>query len=347
MAKADLEFISMCKDVLANGTSSEGQKIRAVWPSDGTPAHTTALFGVVNRFDLSAEFPALTLRKTPIKTATEELLWIWQKKSNNIHDLNAHVWDQWADEEGSIGKAYGYQLGLKHRCKDVTEDGLIKAFHGYRFFDAVASQNPGLFSRLDHTFDLNELRTARACQDPNTGRLAAVYDPVQMVWYMDQVDKVIYDLINNPFSRRIMTTLWEPADLDDMALQPCAWNCTFMVEKKPGHDKLTLNMHLHQRSQDILAAWAFNTAQYAVLQHMLAQVAGMEVGMMVHSDVNCHIYDRHIPAIKELISREPQPAPEFWLNPEVKDFYAFTKDDVELRNYQVAGPQITGIEVAV
>lgn len=346
MSLADMEFKSMCEDVLANGTSSEGQQIRAKW-ADGSPAHTTALFGVVNRFDLSKEFPALTLRKTPIKTATEEMLWIWQKKSNNINDLAAHVWDQWADETGSIGKAYGYQLGLKHRCKDVTEEGLKKVFPNYKFYDVIASQNLGLFSNLDHTFDPNELRTARVCQDVSIGRIAAIYDTVQMVWYMDQVDKVLYDLINNPFSRRIMTTLWEPADLDDMNLQPCAWNCTFMVEQRPDHDKLTLNMYLHQRSQDILAAWAFNTAQYAVLQHMLAQVCDMEVGMMIHSDVNCHIYDRHVPAVKELISREPKPAPEFWLNPFVKDFYAFTKDDVELRNYEVAGPQITDIEVAV
>ena len=161
---------------------------------------------------------------------------------------------------------------------------------------------------MDHTFDLmaDENKNANLLLCENAfGRIAAVYDNQHKVWYMDQVDKVIYDLINNPFSRRIMTTLWEPADLDDMHLQPCAWNCTFMVEQKPDHDKLTLNMHLHQRSQDILAAWAFNTAQYAVLQHMLAQVCGMEVGMMLHSDVNCHIYDRHIPAIKELLSRKP------------------------------------------
>ncbi len=345
MSKADIEFVQTCKAIINDGFSTQGQTVRAKW-KDGTPAHTTALFGVVNRFDLSEEFPALTLRYTPIKTATEEMLWIWQRKSNNIHDLDAHIWDSWADENGSIGNAYGYQLGIKHRCKDVTGEGLRKAFPGYVSFSAFAPDNSGLCSDLDHTFGAKGADFVTVFRDPKTGRVAAVYDFVQAVWYVDQVDKVIYDLINNPFSRRIMTTLWNPADLDDMRLQPCAWNVTFMVEQKPGHEKLTLNMFLHQRSQDVLSAWAFNTAQYAVLQHMLAQVTGMEVGVMVHSDVNCHIYDRHIPAITELISREPQPAPEFWLNPEVKDFYAFTKDDVALRNYKVAGEQIE-IEVAV
>lgn len=347
MSKADLEFIRMCKDVLEHGTSSEGQKIRAVWPSDGTPAHTTALFGVINRFDLSEEFPALTLRKTPIKTATEELLWIWQRKSNNIRDLEAHVWDSWADETGSIGKAYGYQLGIKHRCKDVTEEGLYKAFPRYEIACELLYETGLKPDRFDRYLQLSASDVVTVFRDPVTRRVAAVQKLGSDVWCMDQVDKVIYDLINNPFSRRIMTTLWDPADLDDMALQPCAWNVTFMVEKKPGHDKLTLNMMLQQRSQDILAAWAWNTVSYSCLLAIISQVVGMEAGVFLHSDVNCHIYDRHIPAIKELIAREPQPAPTLWINPDIKDFYAFTKNDVELRNYKVAGPQITGIEVAV
>jgi thymidylate synthase len=145
-----------------------------------------------------------------------------------------------------------------------------------------------------------------------------------------------------------MTTIWNPEDLDEMNLQPCAYSVTFVVTQDPGCEKLTLNMILNQRSQDILAAWAWNTAQYAVLQHMMAQVCDMIPGEFVHIDANAHIYaPRHIPAIQELISRTPQPAPEFWLDPEIHDFYRFTKDSVKLINYQVAGDQITDIEIAI
>ncbi|NLC75348.1 MAG: thymidylate synthase [Clostridiales bacterium] len=343
MSLADEEFITMCKDVLSNGCSSKGQKVRAHWP-DGTPAYTTAKFGVVNRFDLSKEFPAVTLRRVAVKSATDELLWIWQKKSNNIHDLDSHIWDEWADGEGSIGKAYGYQFAKKHPCKDVTEEGLTKAFPGYLFEEYSAVTAPGCDAEPDYTG--NTGGAMRVCIDTDTGRIAAMRDN-NGPWHLDQVDKVIYDLKVNPFSRRIITTLWDPEELDDMALQPCAWNCVFMVEQRPGHDKLTLNMALNQRSQDILAAWAWNTCQYAVLMHMLAQVCGMEVGEMLHTDINCHIYERHIDAIKELMSRQPKPAPVFWLNPDVTDFYKFTKNDVKFENYEVSGPQITGIEIAI
>ena len=269
----------------------------------------------------------LTLRKTGIKSATDEVLWIWQKKSNNINDLGPHIWDEWADETGSIGKAYGYQMGVKHSCKDVKDEGLVNAFPEYYEF-AVNEDGEAIF------------------RDKETGRVAAVQK--NGVWHVDQVDKVIYDLKNTPFSRRIMTTLWNPEDLDEMHLQPCAYNVTFVVSQEQGNEKLTLNMILNQRSQDVLAAWAWNTCQYAVLQHMIAQVCDMEAGEFVHIDANAHIYaPRHIPAIKELIERTPQPAPEFWLDPEIHDFYRFTKDSVALKNYVVAGEQIRNIEIAV
>lgn len=282
MSYADKVFVAMCQDILENGTSTEGELVRPHW-EDGTSAYTIKKFGVVNRYDLSKEFPAITLRKTYIKSATDELLWIWQKKSNNIHDLKSHVWDEWADENGSIGKAYGYQLGVKHQYKEGM---------------------------------------------------------------MDQVDRVIYDLKNNPYSRRIMTNIYVHADLHEMHLYPCAYSMTFNVTKKPGQDKLVLNAILNQRSQDILAANNWNVCQYAVLMHMLAQVCNMQVGELVHVIADAHIYDRHIPLVQELISREPLPAPTFWLNPEVKDFYKFTRDDVRLDNYQT-GPQITNIPIAV
>lgn len=282
MSLADHIFIDMCKDVIENGTSTEGEKVRPVW-EDGTSAYTIKRFGVVNRYDLRKEFPALTLRKTALKSAMDEILWIWQKKSNNIHDLHSHIWDSWADENGSIGKAYGYQLGVKHQYKEGM---------------------------------------------------------------MDQVDRVIYDLKNNPFSRRIMTNIYVHQDLHEMNLYPCAYSMTFNVTQKKGEDKLTLNAILNQRSQDILTANNWNVAQYAVLVHMLAQVCDMQVGELVHVIADAHIYDRHIPIVEELISRECYDAPTFHLNPEVKDFYKFTRDDVSVDNY-ITGPQVTNIPVAI
>ena len=282
MSLADHIFIDMCNDILTNGTSTEGEKVRPHWP-DGTPAYTIKKFGVVNRYDLSKEFPILTLRRTALKSATDEMLWIWQRKSNNIHDLNSHVWDEWADENGSIGKAYGYQMQVKHQYKEGM---------------------------------------------------------------MDQVDRVIYDLKNNPFSRRIMTNIYVHQDLHEMNLYPCAYSMTFNVTQKAGEDRLTLNAILNQRSQDVLAANNWNVVQYAVLVHMLAQVCDMNVGELVHVIADAHIYDRHIPIIKELICREPFPAPKFWLNPEIKDFYQFTPDDVKLEGYQT-GEQIKDIPIAI
>ena len=282
MSYADDVFIRMCKDIIENGTSTEGEKVRPKW-EDGSFAYTIKQFGVVNRYDLSKEFPALTLRKTGIKSCTDEILWIWQQKSNNIKDLKPKIWDSWADEDGSIGKAYGYQLGVKHQYKEGM---------------------------------------------------------------MDQVDRVIYDLKNNPYSRRIMTNIYVHQDLHEMNLYPCAYSMTFNVTKSPNSDKLRLNAILNQRSQDILAANNWNVCQYAVLIHMLAQVCDMEVGEFVHVIADAHIYDRHIPIIKELIERPTYPAPKFWLNPEVKDFYQFTTDDVRLDDY-ITGPQVTGIPVAI
>lgn len=282
MSLADKIFIDMCQDILDNGVSTEGEKVRPHW-EDGTSAYTIKKFGVVNRYDLSKEFPAITLRKTAIKTCADEMLWIWQKKSNNIKDLNSTVWDEWADENGSIGKAYGYQLGVKHQYKE------------------------GLF---------------------------------------DQVDRVIYDLKNNPFSRRIITNIYVHEDLHEMNLYPCAYSMTFNVTQKKGDEKLTLNAILNQRSQDILAANNWNVCQYAILLHMLAQVCDMQVGELVHVIADAHIYDRHIPIIKELIQRETFEAPKFWLNPDVKDFYAFTRGDIHVEDYQ-ANPQVKNIPIAI
>lgn len=276
MSKADNLFINMCQKILDEGFSSEGQTVRARW-EDGTPAHTIKTFGVVNRYDLQEEFPVLTLRPTAIKLCVDEMLWIWQKKSNNVNDLNSKIWDQWADKDGSIGKAYGYQMSKKYK-----------------------------FSQGE----------------------------------MDQVDNVLWQLKNTPYSRRIMTNIYNFQDLSEMGLEPCAYSMTFNVTGD------TLNGILNQRSQDILAANNWNVVQYSVLLHMLAQVSGLKAGELVHVISDAHIYDRHVPLIKDLIKRETYHAPKFKLNPEIKDFYDFTVDDVVIENYQ-KGPQIINIPIAI
>lgn len=276
MSRADKLFVNMCQDILENGYSSEGQKVRAVW-EDGSPAHTIKTFGVVNRYNLQEEFPALTLRPTSIKSAVDEMLWIWQKKSNNINDLNSKIWDEWADENGSIGKAYGYQMGVKYKFP-----------HGE----------------------------------------------------MDQVDNVIWQLKNTPYSRRILTNIYKFDDLMEMGLEPCAYSVTFNVTGNK------LNAILNQRSQDILAANNWNVVQYSVLVHMLAQVTGLVPGELVHVISDAHIYDRHVPIIEELIKRPQFEAPKFRLNPDVKDFYDFTTDDIIIEDYQ-KNPQIKNIPIAI
>ena len=276
MSKADVLFVNMCEKILKEGFSSEGQTVRARW-EDGTPAHTIKTFGVVNRYDLSEEFPALTLRPTAIKSAVDEILWIWQKKSNNIKDLKSHIWDEWADEDGSIGKAYGYQMGVK-----------------YKFAQGE----------------------------------------------MDQVDNVLWQLKNTPYSRRILTNIYKFDDLSEMNLEPCAYSMTFNVTGNK------LNAILNQRSQDILAANNWNVVQYSVLVHMFAQVSGLVPGELVHVISDAHIYDRHVPIIKELIERPQYPAPKFRLNPAIKNFYDFTTDDIIVEDYQ-KNPQILNIPIAI
>ena len=282
MSYADQVFINMCQDIIENGTSTEGEKVRPKWP-DGSYAYTIKRFGVVNRYDLSKEFPALTLRRTGLKSCMDEILWIYQKKSNNIHDLNSHIWDEWADETGFIGKAYGYQIGVKSHYKEGD---------------------------------------------------------------MDQMDRVLFDLKANPYSRRIMTNTYVFSDLSEMHLYPCAYGVTYNVTKRPGEDRLVLNMILNQRSQDVLAANNWNVCQYAILLMMVAQVSGMVPGELVHVIADAHIYDRHVDIIRELISRPAYPAPKVSLNPEVTDFYAFTTKDLIVEDY-VTGPQIKDIPIAV
>lgn len=282
MSKADGIFISMCSDIIEHGTTTEGQRVRPRW-EDGSPAYTIKRFGVCNRYDLREEFPALTLRRTALKSCMDEVLWIYQRKSSNIHDLKPHIWDEWADETGSIGKAYGYQVGVKSHYPDGD---------------------------------------------------------------FDQMDRVLKDLRENPYSRRIMTNLYTFADLSEMNLYPCAYNAIYNVTQEPGEERPTLNMVLVQRSQDVLAANNWNVCQYAILLMMVAQVSGMNAGELVHMIADAHIYDRHVDVVRELISRPTFPAPVVRLNPDVTDFYDFTTDDLIVENYE-HGPQVKNIPIAV
>ncbi len=282
MSRADEIFIQMCTDIIENGTDTLGQKVRPRW-EDGTTAYTIKRFGVCNRYDLRKEFPALTLRRTAIKSCMDEILWIYQKKSNNIADLGSHIWDEWADASGSIGKAYGYQVGK------------------------VSHYDDGDF---------------------------------------DQMDRVLKDLREQPYSRRIMTNLYNISELSEMNLYPCAYNAIYNVTQEPGKSRPTLNMVLVQRSQDVLTANNWNVCQYAILLMMVAQVSNMEAGELVHMIADAHIYDRHVDIVRELISRPTYPAPRVRLNVTVRDFYEFTTDDLVVEDYE-HGPQITNIPVAI
>lgn len=263
MSYADTLFINCCRNILDYGFSDEHLTVRPKWP-DGTPAHTIKTFGVVNRYDLQKEFPIMTLRRTYLKSCIDELLWIWQKKSNDIHQLHSHVWDAWADENGTIGKAYGYQLGIKHHYSDG--------------------------------------------------------------WY-DQVDRILKDLRENPASRRMVTSIFNHHDLYEMGLYPCAWSMTFNVTGD------TLNAILNQRSQDMLTASNWNVCQYAILVHMMARHAGLKAGELIHVIADCHIYDRHVPIVEQMIKQEPKPAPKLIIDPDVHDFYDFTPDSFKLEGY--------------
>lgn len=281
MSYADEVFKSMCRDILENGTDTQGEKVRPKWVDTGESAYTIKKFGVVNRYDLRKEFPAITVRKTALKSAMDEILWIYQRKSNNIHDLKPHIWDSWADENGSIGTAYGYVVGEKFTYKGQQ---------------------------------------------------------------IDQMDYVLTQLKENPYSRRIMTNLYQFHDLATGKLDPCCYSATYNVTKEG--DELVLNMVLNQRSQDVLAANNWNVAQYAILLMMVAQVNDMIPGELIHVIADAHIYDRHVDIIKELIDRPTHPAPKVWLSPDVKDFYAFTTDDLHVEDY-VTEPQIKDIPIAV
>ena len=270
MTQADRNFIQTCEEILSNGYSSEGTNVRTRW-EDGSEANYISIVGVQNKYDVEKEFPMITLRNNSktIKNAIDEILWIWQKKSNNVNELNSHIWDQWAGEDGTIGKAYGYQLGKKYKFK--TNDGIKE---------------------------------------------------------MDQVDYVLYLLKNDPASRRIMTNLFNHEELKDMNLEPCAYGTQWLVKEGK------LHLILNQRSQDMLTANGWNVMQYAALQCMFAQVVGLKPGTLTHNIGDCHIYDRHVPLIKQLLAAKPvECSPKLIINNPTKDFYEFKVEDFEIKDY--------------
>ena len=263
MSLADELFIENCRDILENGISDEDRSVRPRW-EDGTPAHTIKKFCIVNRYDLRKEFPIMTLRRIYYRSAINEILWIYQKKSNRVAELDSHIWDAWADENGTIGKAYGYQLGIRNHFPEGD---------------------------------------------------------------FDQVDKVLYDLKHDPGSRRIMTNMYNHADLSEMALAPCAYSMTFNVAGN------TLNAVLNQRSQDMLTANNWNVCQYAALLTMFAKASGLAAGELVHVIADAHIYDRHVDAVKRLIEKKPFPAPKMQVE-DITDFYMFTKNSFTAVDYK-------------
>lgn len=270
MTQADKLFIETCKEIIEHGYSSEGTNVRTRW-EDGTEANYYSIVGVQNKYDIGKEFPMITLRNNSqtVKKAIDEVLWIWQKKSNKVSELNSHIWDQWAGEDGTIGKAYGYQFARKYEFK--TREGIQS---------------------------------------------------------MDQIDYVLYLLKNDPSSRRIMTNLFNHEELKDMNLEPCAFGTQWIVKENK------LHLILNQRSQDMLAANGWNIMQYATLQYMFAQVSDLEVGTLTHNIGDCHIYDRHIPLVKQLLEAETMDvSPKLVIHNPTKNFYDFKVEDCEIIGY--------------
>lgn len=281
MSNFDIQYNHLIKDIIDNGIWDKDQVVRAKW-ADGTPAYTKSVISRKLHFD-NSEVPILTTKQVYWKSAIKELLWIWQKKSNKVQDLrdmNCHIWDEWELPDGTIGKAYGYQLGKPCRI--------------------IPSQ------RMEQERRMIGIDFAK----------------------LDQVDYLLWSLKNNPASRRNIVTLWDKDDLDEMSLTPCVWKTNWIVKQ----GKLHLIVGI--RSNDMALGNPFNIFQYYVLQRMIAQVTGYELGTLTFDIDDCHLYDRHIEPLKEQIQREPLPAPKLWINPNVTNFYDFTPDDFDLIDYK-------------
>lgn len=288
--QADIQYNSIVEDIIKNGTWDKDQNVRAVW-ADGTPAYTKSVISRQMRFD-NKEIPILTSKKVAWQSAIKELLWIWQMKSNRVQDLRdmgVKIWNEWEREDGTIGKAYGYQLGKRNRVIHFSTDTTT------------------IWGR-DGEFILDE--------------------PIKGFRMVDQVDYLLHSLKNNPASRRHITTLWNPDDLDDMALTPCVYETQWYVRENK------LHLEVRSRSNDMALGNPFNIFQYNVLQRMIAQVTGYELGEYIYNIGDAHVYSRHVDGLKEQISRDLYDTPELLINPDVKSFYDFTIDDFKLVNYK-------------
>lgn len=266
MSKADVEYKKLVDRILSEGYSNEHEDVRTVW-ADGTSAYTISIAEHTMTFK-SNEVPIITSKRVAWKTAIKEILWIWQMQSNNVSDLqdmNVKIWNEWTDNNNTIGKAYGYQLGKK-----------VRELNGEK---------------------------------------------------VNQVDYLIHQIKNNPNSRRLITSLWNIDDLDEMMLEPCVWTTQWIIKGNK------LNLFVRARSNDVALGLPFNIFQYSVLHRMIAQVTGCEVGDFIYSIGDAHIYHRHIAPIISQIESETFTAPTLWINPEVKDFYDFTMNDFKLINY--------------
>lgn len=255
MSVADTQYLQIIENILDHG----------YYANNRTGIATYKLPHQVMQFNLAEEFPILTTKFVAFKTAIKELLWIWQLQSNDVRQLqamNVKVWDEWMREDGTIGKAYGYQIAK--------------------------------YKQLDNLLDM---------------------------------------LQKDPQSRRMIVTLWNIEDLPDMALQPCAYETLWDVTDG------RLNCMLIQRSGDMGLGVPFNTAQYAALVHMIAQVSGLQAGQFTHVINNAHIYENHVEALRTQLERreEALPAPILRINPDVTDFYDFKAEDIILEGYEHLG----------
>lgn len=294
MTQADVLYNELVEEVIVNGIWDTGMDVRAKW-KDGTPAHSKSLIGHSFRFD-NTEVPILTNKEVKWQAAIKEgPFWIWRDKSNvvqDLRDMGVNIWNEWeiTDEaspfKGTIGKAYGYQLGKK--------------------------VNKYPYEKVD-----------KSLLDP---RKKYLWEGDSI--YLDQVDYLIQELKNNPSSRRHITMLWDWDDLQDMSLTPCVYETQWHVKQNK------LHLEVRARSNDLGLGNSFNVFQYNVLQRMMAQVLGYELGEYIFHIGDAHIYDRHLETLSIQLSAPTHPAPTLWINPEIKNFYDFTIDDFKLQDYQ-------------
>ncbi|AGY48750.1 thymidylate synthase [Bacillus phage Staley] len=297
MSTYDEQIVRITNRIFTEGKSNEGKPIRARWDSDGSPAYARSVLN--ERMVFNGECPFPTLRQLGYKTPIWEFLWMWQKKSNRLDDLREltgkqkTIWCEWEQEDGTIGKSYGWQLANKKRpvyAGQIDTTQLDKGLYPGKVIDG----KPHLM--------------------------------------LDQVDHLIQSLIFNRYSNQIKTTLWCVEDIPGMALPPCMYETHWQTWEEKLH--LTVNI----RSNDMPIGNPFNTFQMYVLQRMIAQVVGMEVGTLVFNIDNAHIYNRHEEQMKEMIQREQFKTPTLWVNPEVKNFYDFTISDFKLLDYESGDP---------